>query len=166
MTSFAASAVVDFVDWEASLLDARRFGEWLDLFSDDAVYWVPVTPDQVDPRDGPSLVYETKDALTARVLRVEDPQTLPQQPYSRCSRILGRVRLEQPSDGDDAAIVAQAPFHLVEAVAKHDAEDSVRVFAGTASWGLVETGSALRIRWKRVDLVNSERGLFGATILL
>jgi 3-phenylpropionate/cinnamic acid dioxygenase small subunit len=28
--------------WEARLLDERRFHAWLDLFTDDVRYWMPV----------------------------------------------------------------------------------------------------------------------------
>jgi len=166
MTTVAASVLADFVDLEADLLDDRRFDEWLDLFTDDAVYWVPLTPDQADPRDAPSLIWETKDALTARVLRLGDPQTIVQQPYSRWRRIMGRVRAEPPTGNGDATIAVRAAFHLVEAVANHDAEDLARIFAGTVRWDLVDTADeGLRIRRKRIDLVNSERGLYGVSVL-
>lgn len=159
------TAVTDFVETEAELLDDRRFHEWLDLLSDDAVYWVPLSPEQSDPLEGPSHIFETRDALTARVLRLEDPHSTPLQPYARCSRILGRVRVDDCGPGDPA-IEARANFHLVEAVSRHDAEDSTRTFAGTIRWILVKTDQGIRIRRKRIDLVNSERGLFGISVLL
>ena len=33
--------VHDFLVHEARLLDGRSFYEWLDLFTDDVVYWMP-----------------------------------------------------------------------------------------------------------------------------
>ena len=33
--------VEDFLYHEARLLDERRFHEWLDLFTEDVVYWMP-----------------------------------------------------------------------------------------------------------------------------
>ena len=35
------SRVEQFLFQEARLLDERRFEEWLSLFSDDGVYWIP-----------------------------------------------------------------------------------------------------------------------------
>ena len=165
MSGSDVSAVTDFVEAEAEMLDERRFREWLDLFSDDAVYWVPLSREQSDPLEGPSHVFETRDALKARVLRLEDPQSMPLQPYTRSSRILGRVRVDRLCRSD-RAIEARANFHLVEAVSRHDAEDSTRVFAGTIVWALAEIDHGFRIRRKRIDLVNSERGLFGISVLL
>ena len=37
--------LIDFVVREARLLDERRYDEWLDLWTDDGIYWVPLTPE-------------------------------------------------------------------------------------------------------------------------
>jgi 3-phenylpropionate/cinnamic acid dioxygenase small subunit len=34
--------LIDFVVLEARLLDAKRYEEWNALFTDDAIYWVPL----------------------------------------------------------------------------------------------------------------------------
>jgi 3-phenylpropionate/cinnamic acid dioxygenase small subunit len=33
--------IVDFIYREARLMDEHRYDEWLALWTDDAVYWVP-----------------------------------------------------------------------------------------------------------------------------
>ena len=38
-------AVADFLYREARLADEARYAEWLELWTDDAVYWVPATTD-------------------------------------------------------------------------------------------------------------------------
>ena len=83
----ASRAVEDFVQAEGDMLDRSEFEAWLDLFTDDSYYWVPLSADQPHPTSGPSHVYDTKDALLARVLRLRDPQNVTQQPPSRCSRV-------------------------------------------------------------------------------
>ena len=40
--------LIDFVVREARLLDEKRYAEWIALFTDDAIYWVPLVPDQQD----------------------------------------------------------------------------------------------------------------------
>ena len=40
--------LIDFVVNEARLLDDKRYAEWLDLWTDDGIYWVPLTPEQTD----------------------------------------------------------------------------------------------------------------------
>lgn len=38
------SAAQSFLVREARLIDEGRFNDWLDLFTDDCLYWVPVVP--------------------------------------------------------------------------------------------------------------------------
>src|SRR5688500_18770325 len=33
---------------QAALLDAKRWQEWIDLFEEDGIYWMPVEPSQTD----------------------------------------------------------------------------------------------------------------------
>ncbi|HKC07898.1 MAG TPA: aromatic-ring-hydroxylating dioxygenase subunit beta, partial [Methylomirabilota bacterium] len=43
-------AVVEFLYREARLADEARYAEWLALWTDDAVYWVPASTDpDADP---------------------------------------------------------------------------------------------------------------------
>ena len=165
----AATAAADFVHAEADLLDRGDYDTWLSLYADDAYYWIPLDRDQASPLSGPSHVYDTKDALMARVIRLQDPQNITQQPASRCSRVVGRVwQVETSGAGElpEGAVVVRAPVHTVEALPHHDPDDSLRVFAGATSWCLTPENGSYRIRWKRIDLVNSEMGMYGVSIIL
>ena len=46
----------EFVYDEADLLDEQRFEEWLELFADDATYWIPLDTRRSEPRRGLNLV--------------------------------------------------------------------------------------------------------------
>jgi len=164
----AGDEIADLADRDADLLDGRHYDEWLALLTEDFWYWIPLTQDQPGPLSGPSHVWETRDALTARILRLKDANNLPQQPPSRVSRILGRHRVVQGAEEWHGRVdlVTRLPFHLVEALPHHDAESATRIFAGTITYGLVRQAQDLRIRWRRVDLINSEKGLHGVSILL
>ena len=72
-----------FVLREARLLDERRFAEWLHLFAEDGVYWVPTLPGQATPQEALSLFYEPKALLAVRVARLERPDMHAQAPASR-----------------------------------------------------------------------------------
>ena len=43
------AAIEAFLTWEARLMDEGRYAEWLDLWTDDAQYWVPCNDDDIDP---------------------------------------------------------------------------------------------------------------------
>jgi len=81
----------DFLYHEAALLDERRFEEWLELFTDDAVYWVP-QGDEPDPLRQVSLVYDDRRRLHERVLRLTGGFAFSQDPPSRTCHIVGNVR--------------------------------------------------------------------------
>ena len=72
-----------FVLKEARLLDERRFSDWLALFAEDGVYWVPTDPAQASPQEALSLFYEPKALLAMRVARLERPDMHVQSPASR-----------------------------------------------------------------------------------
>src|SRR5215471_13286840 len=89
-----------FLLHEARLLDEARFDDWLALFTSDAWYWVPSQPDQPDPHETVSLIYDDRRLLETRVRRLASPRMYSQEPRSRTSRIIANVSIEA---ADDAA---------------------------------------------------------------
>ena len=59
--------LIDFVYHEARLLDEKRFEEWYELFTEDGLYWMPLTRDQSEGRTQTSLFYEDRLLLNARL---------------------------------------------------------------------------------------------------
>jgi 3-phenylpropionate/cinnamic acid dioxygenase small subunit len=144
-----------FLMHEARLLDEARFDEWLALFAADAWYWVPSEPNQDNPHDTVSLIYDDRRLLETRVRRLASPRMYSQEPRSRCSRIVANVTLEK---GDAAGATVRSKFLMIEY-----RREQQRLFAGTASHRLVQIDGAIRIAWKRVDLVNCDAAMDGIT---
>jgi len=145
--------LIDFVVREARLLDDKRYEEWLDLWTDDGIYWVPLTPEQSEGIHHNSHLYEDKLLRTLRVERLKSPRAYSQQPPSRALHVLQPPSLES-SDAGTQRFVMRTPFHYSEAQG-----DEIQSFVGTAFHHLVRDGSALRLRLKRVDLLNGEAAL-------
>jgi len=150
MTDFSERQLVDFVYAEAQLLDEQRFDAWLNLFTDDGHYWMPLTPGQQDPRLQTSLLYEDKLLLRVRVERLSGARTFSQQPRSRCHHLLQQPALESADHGAGRFTLRTA-FHYVET-----RRDVQTLFVGWATHQLVSDAGALRIQLKRVDLVNCD----------
>ena len=70
MTHPSDRELVDFVLYEARLIDRGRYEEWLELFAEDGVYWMPLAPGQTDARLHASLMHEDKLLLKIRVERL------------------------------------------------------------------------------------------------
>jgi benzoate/toluate 1,2-dioxygenase beta subunit len=155
-----AARCEQFLVHEARLLDDGRFDEWLALFTADAWYWVPTEPDQDNPFDTVSLIYDDRRLLETRVRRLASPRIYSQEPRSRTSRMVGNVTVEA-AEPDQSACTVRSKFLLVE-----NRRDSQRLFGGTAFHRLVQADGGLRIAWKRVNLVNCDAPLDGIVVPL
>src|ERR1700745_4130147 len=84
---------------EARLLDDGKFDDWLALFTAEAWYWVPSEPDQADPHETVSLIYDDRRLLETRVRRLASPRMSSQEPRSPPSRMIGNVSIEETGKG-------------------------------------------------------------------
>ena len=50
--------IESFLYYEARLIDEHQYDEWLSLWTEDALYWVPCNEDDFDPERHISIVYE------------------------------------------------------------------------------------------------------------
>ena len=132
-----------FVLHEARLLDERRFAEWLALFAEDGIYWVPTLPGQKSPQEALSLFYEPKALLAMRVARLERPDMHVQTPVSRT---LHHVSAIETGELDVRSALVLAEWRAGES----------RWFAGRVLHRLRREADGLRIVLKRVDLIDSE----------
>lgn len=142
-----------FVRHEARLVDEKRLDAWYELFADDGRYWIPLTRAQPDGRLHTSLMYEDKLQLRVRIHRLGLPNAFSQHPASWCQHILQHSEIEER---DPAANIyrLRTPFLYVEA--QRDRQD---IWAGVAWHRLSQIDGALKIREKRVDLVNCDAAL-------
>jgi 3-phenylpropionate/cinnamic acid dioxygenase small subunit len=145
-----------FLLHEARLLDEGKFDDWLALFTPDAWYWVPSEPDQPDPIETVSLIYDDRRLLETRVRRLASPRVYSQEPRSRTSRIVTNVTIEEA--GKDTC-TARSKFMMIEY-----RREQQRLFGGTALHRLVQTNGRIMIASKRVNLVNCDAPLDGITI--
>lgn len=164
MTGFNEQQLIDFVYAEARLLDEQRFEQWLALFTDDGHYWMPLTRDQTDPLLQGSLMYEDQLLLKVRIERLSGQRTFSQQPKSRSHHLLARPEIEtshpwhKPAQGQYAIRVA---FHYLETRL-----DQQILYAGWSTWQLLAVDGALRIKQKRVDLVNCDAAFRSIQLLM
>ena len=94
--------VEEFLYQEAELLDERRYEEWLDLFTEDTQYWMPMRrnvpadePEREFTREGADVNWfdEGKDTLTRRVKQILTGVHWAEQPPSRICHIVSNVQI-------------------------------------------------------------------------
>src|ERR1700761_4515882 len=142
--------VTGFVYHEARLLDEQRFDEWLELFAEDGRYWMPLEHGQTDRRLTASLMDEDLLLLRIRVERLKGIRTYSQKPKSRCHHVLQQPMVDVFDPVTERFCVWTA-MHYVET--RQDRQD---LYAAWATHELAVVDGALRIRLKRVELVNCD----------
>ena len=145
--------LIDFVVGEARLLDAKRYEEWNALFTIDAIYWVPLVPDQPDGLNHTSHLYEDKLLRDLRIERLKSPRAFSQQPASRCHHLLQTPTVES-FDAAANRFVVRTEFHYTESQG-----DELQFCVGSFFHHLSLQDGALRMTLKRVDLLNCDAAL-------
>jgi 3-phenylpropionate/cinnamic acid dioxygenase small subunit len=146
--------LIDFVAAEARLVDEGSFDAWLALFAEDGHYWVPLAgAAQADPFSHNSLAYEDRLLLALRIERLKNPRAHSLRVATRCQHVLQASSVERH---DDAAgqYELRTPFVYVETRGERQL-----MLAGNARHQLILVDGALKIRQKRVDLLDADAPL-------
>ena len=85
------ASVCRLLHYEARLLDAARLPEWLDLFTDDCVYWLPTDVDGADPQRMVAWEMNDRRRLEERVERLGTGRAYSQAPPTRTTHLYTNV---------------------------------------------------------------------------
>jgi 3-phenylpropionate/cinnamic acid dioxygenase small subunit len=141
--------VEQFLYLQAELLDGKHWQAWMDLFSDEGVYWMPVAPEQTEWESSPSVFIEDKLMMEIRKGRVSHPNAWSQAPQWETNHLVSHVAIEA-AEGD--TIKVRSRFHMMEL-----RRDAIRHFGGSYRHTLKRSSDgALRIALQRVDMFNSQ----------
>jgi 3-phenylpropionate/cinnamic acid dioxygenase small subunit len=154
-------SVVDFLYREARLADESRYAEWLALWTDDGVYWVPATTDpDVDPDVQISHIYDNRNRIATRVKLLQTGHRFSQVPASSMRRLISNVEVT----GAAGELVAESNFLLVElsVQAKHE----THLWAGRTTHRLRRVDGELKMSYKKVVLVNAAEPLPNLSFLI
>jgi len=146
----AVGDVAAFLEHEADLLDDGRFVDWAALFEEDGLYWMPAIPNQPDPYEHVSLMFEDSLLRAVRIRRFahEDAYSLQPMPRSfhlvSAPRILGRSRR-------DGRLVVRSKLVLIQY-----RREEQQVFGAWVTHRLSGAAPDFRIGLKKVELVNCD----------
>jgi 3-phenylpropionate/cinnamic acid dioxygenase small subunit len=96
--------IEDFFHKEADLLDEREYDKWLDLFTEDVVYWMPMRKNvsyanrgnDITAEDDVAWFHDDKETLTKRVRQIQTGLHWADEPISRVSHVITNIRLAEP----------------------------------------------------------------------
>ena len=141
-------AVKALIREETRCLDEGDLAAWSALFTEDGYYWMPLEPEQTSPAEHDSLLYDNRALMEMRRLNLANPLAPSLQCATRSVRILSPLDLGPEEPAGELTVKAR-----VIAVIRHRRQDC---FAGAVTWRLVQTEAGLRIKFKRVDLLNAD----------
>ncbi|MEL0081890.1 MAG: aromatic-ring-hydroxylating dioxygenase subunit beta, partial [Gammaproteobacteria bacterium] len=100
------SRCADLVFTEGRLIDQREWDAWIDLYQEDAEFWVPATNGEdlsytSDPDNEISLIYYAdRSGLEDRVFRIRTGLSSASVPLARTSHVIGSVQAQVIGEGD------------------------------------------------------------------
>jgi benzoate/toluate 1,2-dioxygenase subunit beta len=154
-------AVVDFVYKEARLADEARYAEWLALWTDDGVYWVPATTDPgADPDKHISHIYDNRGRIETRIKLLQTGHRYSQEPASLMRRLISNIEVA----ADGAELVVESNFALAELAIQ--AKREMQWWVGRTTHRLRRVEGELKMCRKKVVLVNAAEPLPNLSFLI
>lgn len=134
---------------EARLLDDGEFERWLELFSRECIYWIPVRRGN-DPRREVTVEFHDRRRLVDRVARLRTGSAYSQIPPTRTCHLLSNLEIFA-SSADELA--ARANFVIqTYRLGVH------RALAGWCGYLCVYEDGAWKIALKEINLIDCDEG--------
>jgi benzoate/toluate 1,2-dioxygenase subunit beta len=143
--------VEDLIYREATLLDRKKWEEWLDLYAEDAVYWVPAWRSEEETTDDPdtqlNLIYlRNRGGLEDRVFRIESRDSYASVPLDRTVHLVGNVVVDD-ANGETVAATANCIVHTY-------GKKGGMTRASLYDYELRRIGGALKIARKKIIFID------------
>ncbi len=139
---------------EALCLDERRWADWLAMYAEDAVFWVPAWKSEAEPTVDPDaeislIYYRGRSGLEDRVWRLKSGQSLASAPLRRTAHLVSNVQVTERLSAAEATVKASFAVH------NHDPRGQTsHVFFGLYDYGLRLSNDGWKIARKRILLLN------------
>lgn len=145
------AAVCDLLFREARVLDEQKWRQWLDLYCEDALFWVPATKMEggytEDPERELNLIYiKGRIGLEARIFRVETNSSIASTPPPRTAHLITGVTI-------DAADAKEITTFATWQVVSFSEQSGQQIRSGSYAHVLRRENGVLRIAQKKIMLL-------------
>jgi benzoate/toluate 1,2-dioxygenase subunit beta len=145
--------VEQFLYREARYADESDYDAWEALWTDDALYWVPVASTN-DPLRQMSVIYDNRSRISTRLKQVRTGKRYAQSPPSNLRRLLSNIEFiggrANSSGGIDLEVSAN--FMALESRNRGN-----HVWGGRVTYRVRRQDGELRLVYKKVELVDNDR---------
>jgi benzoate/toluate 1,2-dioxygenase subunit beta len=153
---FDRHTVEQFLYREARLADEGDYDAWEALWTDDALYWVPVGGEGADPQQHMSVIYDNRNRISTRVKQLRTGKRYAQAPPSNLRRLLSNIEFlggrQNPDGGIDLEVGAN--FLAIESRSR-----GMRLWGGRTTYRLRRRGDDMLLAYKKVVLVDNDQPL-------
>lgn len=150
--------VSQFIYREARLQDEHAYDEWEALWTDDAIYWVPANGADIDPETQMSIIFDNRSRIGVRIRQFHTGKRHTQSPPSKLGRVVSNIEIVG-RDGDEITVCSNAM--IFESNLRADT-----VWATRNEYILRRTAEGLKMRRKKVVLVNNDKALYTLSFLV
>lgn len=147
-----------FIWQEADMLDHGDFVEWLDLWTEDATYIIPIDPLETDFENTLNYAYDNHHMRQLRVTRLTGGESISTTPRARTVRSQSRFRLLSDEGG---VVTVRCAQNLREF-----RKDVLKQYTADVTFELVRNGDSFKIQRKLIQLINSTDTLAGIGYIL
>lgn len=148
--------VEQFLYREARLADEHDYDGWEALWTDDALYWVPVDGEGEHPLATVSVIYDNRSRISTRLKQVRTGKRYAQAPPSNLRRSISNVELlggrGNPTGGVDLEVGANF-------LALESRQRTNTLWGGRTTYRLRRVDGEIRLAYKKVVLVDNERSI-------
>ena len=162
----------DFLYEEARLIDEGHLQAWLDLFSDDGIYWLPIKADAA-PNEHLSLIFDDTLRREERVYRLGQTRFPAQSPPSQTQHVISNVQVRGGISDDlvagEVTVFSSQVIYEIRAGTADDRQLGLgdqRTFAGRAEHRLRREHGMWKISLKRLVLINRNLPIPNMTFLM
>ena len=166
MNPLSRTEAEDFIYREARLLDERRFEDWLELFTEDGLYWIPMD-ENADPENEPSVLFDNSVTRRQRVYQLLHQPHYSQIPPSRTVHFVSNV--ESRAGDKDGHAVVNCNFALFELRAGDPRQIGLgeqRSIVGRCEYHLRYTKAQWQIALKKVIMIDRDLPLHNLSFIL
>ena len=158
-TNVSVRDVEEFLYREARFADENRYDEWMALWTDDAIYWVPTNKDDYDPRYHVSMIYDHRERLQDRVDRLKSGAAWSQEPKSRMRHLISNIEILPASKAGE--ITVHSNFVLGEL-----RRGLQTVYFAGQIHRLRPSPDGLKLSFKKVMLLNNDEPIHNLSFLV
>ncbi len=145
---------------ESRYLQDRRLDDWLTLYEEECLYWVPGTPVNSDPRREVAVAFDDRRRMEDRVYRLQMAYAWSQRPASRTIRSVSNVEVYATGE-DDNLLMVRSNLLINEFWA-----EEFRLWGAWCTHRLIRSGDSWKILVKQVNLIDCDRNLRNPSIIL